>query len=161
MNVLWTKIQLQQLPSDYLVLQGRRWRNWDGGDTRKSITVGSLWLLFGLSHTLHQTILLKIPQLTFQFVIRKDFSNLVSDSWLCSSRLECHVPIYHVWRQMNWTSSRMAIRIAMFSNTGFFCSCSRPLDGSKILLPFAQKTFGFYKLILFFCVHCFHRSTLF
>ena len=45
----------------------------------------------------------------------------------------------------------MAIRIAMFSNAGFFSSCSRafsPFDGSKILLPFTQKTFGFYKLTL-------------
>ena len=43
----------------------------------------------------------------------------------------------------------MEIRIAMFSNAGFFCSCSRvfsPFDGSQILLPFVKKTFGFYKL---------------
>ena len=44
----------------------------------------------------------------------------------------------------------MAIRIAMFSNAGFFSPVRvlfSPFDGSEILLPFAQKTFGFYKLI--------------
>ena len=43
----------------------------------------------------------------------------------------------------------MAIQIAMFSIAGFFCSVCMifsPFDGSKILLPFAQKIFGFYKL---------------
>ena len=43
----------------------------------------------------------------------------------------------------------MAIRIAMFRMQGSFAPVSMlfsPFDGSKILLPFAQKTFGFYKL---------------
>ena len=58
-----------------------------------------------------------------QFVKGKDFSNLVPDSWLHSSRLEYHVRFYSVdvkWTDSNSTSSRMAIRIAMFSNAGFF-----------------------------------------
>ena len=40
----------------------------------------------------------------------------------------------------------MAIQIAMFSIAGFFCSCLHdfsPFDGSKILLPFAQKPLAF------------------
>ena len=43
----------------------------------------------------------------------------------------------------------MAIRIAIFSNAGFFapvCVLFSPFDGSKTLQPFDQKTFGFYKL---------------
>ena len=40
--------------------------------------------------------------LTKQFVKGKDFSNLVPDSWLCSSRLEYRIRFYSVWRQMNW-----------------------------------------------------------
>ena len=41
----------------------------------------------------------------------------------------------------------MAIQIAMFSNVGSVRALFSPFDGSKILLPFAQKTFDFYKLI--------------
>ena len=46
-------------------------------------------------------------------------------------------------------SSPVAIRVAMLSNAGFFAYVRvlfNPFDGSKILLPFVQKTFGFYKL---------------
>ena len=47
-------------------------------------------------------------------------------------------------------SSQMAIRIVMFSNASSFAPVRMlfcPFDGSKILLPFAQKTCGFYKLL--------------
>ena len=43
----------------------------------------------------------------------------------------------------------MAIRIAMFRMESSFAPVRvlfSPFDGTKILLPFAQKTFGFYKL---------------
>ena len=46
-------------------------------------------------------------------------------------------------------SSQTAIRIAMFLNAGIFAAVRvlfSQFDGSKILLLFAQKTFGFYKL---------------
>ena len=40
----------------------------------------------------------------------------------------------------------MAIRVAMLSNAGFFAYVRvlfNPFDGSKILLPFAQKPLAF------------------
>ena len=87
-----------------------------------------------------------------QFVKGKDFSNLVPDSWLHSSRLEYHVRFYSVdvkWTDSNSTSSRMEFELQCFRMQGSFAPVRvlfSPFDGSKILPPFAQKPFGFYKL---------------